>query len=222
MFSRLFGRSKPPRLSVRETLFGDMPIDRWLDGPPLDVFPWSAFASARDHLRSADTASAVREWRRVVATPELEPRHHLQAWHYLRKSGEQPDAAIAKHVLGVVVEVGMPDGVDLVAAYANHSARCYNFSGAGVVWERPDNSLDPLIDRLLSEAARVVSGLAPWWRARLPAPLAGVARVSILTSSGIHFGEGPMDVLASDPLGRGVVQIAAELMQALISVSQRP
>ena len=44
----------------------------------------------------------------------------------------------AQDVLGVVVEVAMEKGLDLVAGYADHHAR-YNYSGAAIVWERTEH-----------------------------------------------------------------------------------
>lgn len=60
----------------------------------------------------------------------------------------------------------MPEGLDLLAAYSDHSARYYNYSGAGVVWEHPDTSLDSPIDELLAAARQVVEMIGPWQGAR--------------------------------------------------------
>ncbi len=71
----------------------------------------------------------------MLNQPGLESRHYLQAWHFLRAAGIQPPEQWAQFVLGVVVEVGMPGGADLVAAYADGSARFYSHAGGGVVWD---------------------------------------------------------------------------------------
>ena len=36
----------------------------------------------------------------------------------------------------------VPGGLDTLAAYEDLSARYLNFSGAAVIWDHPDNSLD--------------------------------------------------------------------------------
>jgi hypothetical protein len=41
--------------------------------------------------------------------------------------------------------------------------------------------------------------------------------MSFLTPSGLHFGQGPMDALARDPLGGRVIQVATVLMKAMIA-----
>ena len=76
--------------------------------------------------------------------------------------------------------------------------------------------LDSAIDALLDASAEVVARIGPWEDVRPGAPIEGYARLSFLTPSGLHFGEGPMDVLANDPLGMKVFGLAANLMEALI------
>jgi hypothetical protein len=221
LFRRLFGRKEPSRGSVRETLFGDLPLDRWPEGGA-ESFPWTAFADARSHLAGGRPADAVASWRAVVAQAGLESRHYLQAWHFLRQHGQGPPPEAAKQVLGVVVEVGMPRGLDLLAAYADRSARYYNFSGAAVVWQRPDDSLDALVARLLAAGAVVAARIGPWKEARPPAPEAGQVRLSLLTPSGLHFGQGPLEGLRRDPLAGPVLDAATQLLRALTGKADRP
>jgi hypothetical protein len=101
-------------------------------------------------------------------------------------------------VLGVVVEVGLASGNDLLAAYADRRAYYYNYSGAGVVWQRPDLSLDALIDSVLASAATIVARIGPWNDRLRPSPGSGFMRLNILTPAGLHFGEGKFDELDSD------------------------
>jgi len=219
MFSSFFRKWKKQRTnSIREPLFGDAPLEQW---PPAgissDLFPWSMFASARLHLAAGNLGDAVACWRQILQQPGIEPRHYLQAWHFLRQHGHQPPPEKAKQILGLVVEVGMPDGLDVLAAYSDYSARYYNFSGAGVVWDHPDSSLDCAIEQLLEASSQVVVQIGPWEQARPAAPPRDRARLSFLTPSGLHFGEGPITALARDPLGGRVLQLAAVLMSALAS-----
>lgn len=218
IIASLFGKKKAAPYPIRETLFGDMPLDQWpRDGVSSKSFPWSAFASARSHLAAGRQSDAVAGLRQILQHPGLEPRQYLQAWYFLRQCGEQPSPDVAKQVLGVVVEVAMPQGLDLLAAYPDHSARYYNYSGAGVVLEHPDASLDAQIDQLLAAAKLVVAKIGPWEQARPAPPPRGHVRMSFLTPSGLHFGQGPMDALSSDPLGGRVIQSATVLMKSLIA-----
>jgi hypothetical protein len=214
----LFGKKQEAAPNpIRETLFGDRPLDQWpRDGSTSQEFPWSAFALARSHLASGSQSAAVGCWRQILEHPGLESRQYLQAWHFLRQHGQHPPPAMAKQVLGVVVEVAMPQGLDLLAAYPDHSARYYNYSGAGVVWEHPDTSLDSAIEQLLEVSRQVVAQIGPWEQARPAPPPRDQARLSFLTPSGLHFGQGPMAALSRDPNGGRVLQLATLLMKALI------
>lgn len=219
----LFKKRKPdpPRAELRDTLFGDLPLSEWPpDSSPAEGEPWDSFVAARRALESNDPHAAVAPLRRVLSTPGLESRHHLQAWHALRAVGERPDEGEAKRLYGVVLEVPMPDGLDLLAAYEDGTARYYNYSGAGVVWERPDASLDPAVSALLEAGRALVAQIGPWEGERPPAPQGGDVRVSLLTPSGLHLGEGPFDAVASDQLGGPTIAAATRLMQELIAKTE--
>ena len=153
--------------------------------------------------------------------PNLEPRHYLQAWHFLRQNGQPVPAAIAKQVYGVVIEVGMPKGLDLLAAYSDYAVRYYNFSGSGVVWEHPDTSLNALIDPLLEASKTVVDKIGPWDQPRPAPPKNGQARMNFLTPSGLHFGQASMEALARDPMAGRVIQSATQLMMALVAKTKK-
>lgn len=121
------------------TLFGDMPLDQWCKDTSLGE-PCTDFAEARDQVTRGDSAAAILALRRVLSQPALPSRHYAQAWHFLRGLGVHPHPTEARTILGVVVKVGLPEGLDLLAAYGDLSAQYYNHSGAGVVWEHPDAS----------------------------------------------------------------------------------
>ena len=219
----LFKKRGPerPRVEPRDTLFGDLPLSEWPPDPAsAEGSPWDSFLAARRGLESSDPPSAVASLRRVLSAPGLESRHYLQAWHHLRAVGEQPGEGQAKHLYGVVVEVSMPDGLDLLAAYEDGTARYYNYSGAGIVWDGADGSLDPAVSALLEAGRTLVTQIGPWEGARPPAPRDGNVRASLLTPSGLHFGEGSFDALASDPLGGPVIVAATRLMQELIAKAE--
>ena len=149
---------------IRNTLFGDVPLKDVVRAHPKMTLaePWAAFQRARDLRDAGDVEGAKREIRPVLTMPDLETRVFLQAWHTMRELGENPPADRAKEVLGIVVEVGMPKGLDIVAAYRDHRARYFNYSGAGVLWERRDESLDALIDELLTAGSVVANAIPPW------------------------------------------------------------
>lgn len=220
LFKSLFSGAEAapsPRLPIRETLFGDLPVDLWLgNGSPSQAFPWNAFIEARAHLAAGSCETACRKWREILANPGLEPRHYLQAWQFLRENGQQPPAGNAKQVLGVVVEVGLSSGLDIIAAYPDHSARYYNYTGSAIIWEHPDTSLDHQIDALLAASARVVQQIGPWNKPRPSPPARDMVRLSFLTPSGLHFGQAGTEAMSADPIGSQVYNLAASLMTAMI------
>jgi hypothetical protein len=207
--------AQPPKLEARETLFGDMPLEDWLEVGN-DGEGWELFADARDHLEAGAQDQAAEALKKIVLHPALESREYLQAWHLLRQLGVWPHASRVKMLLGVVVEVGLEEGLDLVAVYADKTARYYNFSGAGVTWGRPDASLDREIDGVLSAAAEAVARIGRSDKPRPPAPRVGHARINLLTPSGLHFGEGEFTTLAGHPLSGPVLTAASALVQGMI------
>jgi hypothetical protein len=93
-----------------------------------------------------------------------------------------------------------------------------NHAGGGVVVDRADGSLADLIDALLAASTDVVAQIGPWQKPRPDPPPRGHARLSFLTPSGLHFGEGPMKRLQDDQLGglvlRGATAVMVELSKA--------
>jgi len=223
MLDFLKHKTVPPHLGIRETLFGDMPMERWLDISPqaLAAEPWAYFDRANRLLIAGDKLGATDIFREILTKTNLESRFYLQAWYFLRELGVEPPPEIAKQLFGVVVEVGMPKGLDLVCAYADHHARYFNFSGAGVVWDRPNDQLDAAIDVLLQESGAVVKAIGSWKEKRPAAPGNNEARINFLTPSGLHFGQGPMKLLGNDPMGGTVLRSAFNLMQEMIKLTKK-
>jgi len=210
-------------MSLRDALFADASLSQYVNlGPQaLESEPGAWFDSAKKSLDKGDVDRAIQILRQIQADPKQESRIYLLAWHVLREIGVQPSDEEAKRVLGVVVEVGMPRGTDLVAGFADHSARYWNFSGSGVVWEHPDDSLDGLIDDLLGKGSSVIQQLGPWKKPRLPVPPDGVVRLNFLTPSGLHFGQGPMKLLSADSMGGPVLSSAYQLMKAMMALHRQ-
>jgi hypothetical protein len=212
-----------PESGLRDALFADAPLSQFVNLSPqaLSCEPGASLGRAQRSLDQGDSKSAIQILHQIQATPQMESRVRLQAWHVLRELGVEPTSEEAKQVLGVVVEVGMRKGTDLVAGYADHRARYWNFSGAGIVWERPNDSLDGLIDDLLKKGSSVVQRIGPWKEPRPAAPPNGVARLNFLTPSGLHFGQGPINAIAADQMGGPVLSSAFQLMKAMTALGRQ-
>ncbi|MCL4273650.1 MAG: hypothetical protein KJZ77_07235 [Anaerolineales bacterium] len=211
----LFKKKEDPKPTLRDTLFGDMPMSKWPEGETATGEPWTLFIEARNQLDKKDKNAAIATLQRITDLSDLEPRHYLQAWHFLRSLGVNPPADKAKIAYGVVIEVGMEKGADIVAAYTDFNAYYVNFTGAATIWQHPDNSLDAEIDALLKAGQMVAEKIGPWDKARPAPPTNGNVRLNMLTPSGLHFGEGGFNVLSQDPMGKALIDPATALMLRL-------
>jgi len=212
-------KAKP--LTIRDTLFGDMSLAPWAKDENAHLEPWSLFVKARKSLEAKDNASAIAALKQITEMPGLESRHYVQAWNFLRGLGVNPPADKAKTVYGVVVEVGLQQGADIVAAYSDGTARYLNFSGAGEIWERPNDSLDVEIKALLNAGQAVANMIGPWDKERPEAPTHGNVRLNMLTPSGLHFGYGGFETLAKDPMGAALIDPATQLMLKLTQLRKK-
>ncbi len=205
---------------IRETLFGDLPLNAW---PPrwktsLSDDPWRSFLSAREAADAGRRPDAISLWQEILAMPNLESLHYAQAWHFLRSYGVHPDPSVAKDLLGVVLEVPMEGGLDVLAAYADHHAAYFNFNGSATLWLRPDQSLDPLIDSVLYEGAQIIQRIGVWKEPRRPAPALGDIRINLISPAGLHFGEGPMKLATENPMTKPIWVASTALLQEIVRV----
>ena len=169
------------------------------------AYPWSVLlASPPD----------VEDLNKLVNDEDIETRPRILAANLLRSMGK-PDEG--KQLFGVIVEVGLDEGLDTLAAYEDGTARYINYSGSMIVWDTRTKESDELVVDLFAAARNVVEQIGPWEEPRLNRPRAGNIRLSFLVSDGLYFGEGPFEMLAADQIGGPVVAAATSLMQFLIS-----
>ena len=199
---------------LRELLFGDVPLAAWVGRGSGE--PWDRFRAASDAIQRGDPIAAEQALDVIVAMPGLEARHYAQAWTSLRELGVTPPDDQAKRVFGVIMDVPMNGGRDTLAAYEDGSARYLNHSGAMIVWEArgSDAQIGARVDALLDAGRNLVRAIGPWNGPRPPLRH-DHARISLLTPSGLHFGEAPLDTLANDPMGAPLFAAATALVQAL-------
>ncbi len=179
--------------------------------------PWSLFASALGHRQDGKTSQAIADLQQVLATPELESRIYLWAWHNLRSLGLTPPPEQAHQVRGMVVEIPHPEGRDVLAAYADHHARYLDRSGGVIFWDAADEPIDRLIGALLETGGPVLQRAQAWDKPEPGPPPPGFTRISILTDAGLHFGQGPYWALSRDALGGPPLAAAERLAKALVN-----
>lgn len=215
----MFGlfKKKKPEPTVYDMLFCDVALEHWKPaGGAASSGPWATFDEVRAALKRKEKPRAQQLLGELLANTGLETRQHVQAWRVLRESGVQPEAAQAKQVLGVVLEVSLEQGNDTLAAYRDYSARFMSYSGKVIVWDARDPQIDANIDQLLDAGQQVAQKIGPWIEPRHAPPTHGNVRVNLLTPSGLHVVEGPFNALARSAVGGPVITLGAKLMGALI------
>jgi len=216
----MFWKTKKPSPNdeIRETLFGDRALESWTGNNSTNE-PWDAFATAKAKIDSNEKENAIEILKGITNQENLESRHYIQAFHHLKQLGHVEDNPT--QLFGVVVEVGMKrNEYDLLAAYRDLSARYYNFTGAGIIWEHPDDSIDKEVKTVLELGEEVMKNIGPWENARPQPVKKGMVRLNLLTSKGLHFGEASMDVMGNDPIGGGLLNASAMLMQTLMAKTE--
>jgi hypothetical protein len=81
-----------------------------------DVYPW------KDLLDPSPSDEALTK---IVDDNDAEARHKALASHLLAAHGK---SGTTRRIFGVIVEVGMDEGLDTLAAYADGTARYINYS----------------------------------------------------------------------------------------------
>jgi hypothetical protein len=203
-----------PNTDLRELLFGDVPLGRWAANGKGE--PWETLRTAADALARDDRAAAHHALTAVLTMPDLESRHYAEAANGLLSIGVAPSGPESRRVYGVIMDVPVTGGRDTLAGYEDGRARYLNFTGRSVVWDAPgsDREIDARVAALMAAGRQLAMQIGPWGGARPPlAP--GKARVSLLTASGLMFGEGPFDSFSRDPLAVPMFNAGAALMQAL-------
>jgi len=213
------GKGKPVRNPVKDTLFGNLPLDQW--PPPGDdgiAFPWSVFDQARNHLQAGQVPEAIACWQSIIATPSLESLHYVQAWHFLRQNGVNPSEEEAKLVYGVVGEQGA-SGL-LTAVFIDGQARVYSDQGQAIVWLHPDASLDPLIEETIGAASLLVLKMKQN-DPRLSLSASSTNSISVLTPSGIYLKTGAPNSFESTPLIKPIAEGLGKILAALMEKSKK-
>ena len=159
---------------------------------------------------------ADQEAAQVAVDDSAESRLRAVAYRKLAKSG-QPVAG-EPPLLGTIVEIGLDEGLDTLAAYADGSVRYFNHAGGGSLIE-PGTALQVQAAAVLLASKAVVAAIGPWEGERLPPPPAGQARLTFLTGGQLYFGQGPFGALAADALAGPVLAAATTLLSGVVALS---
>lgn len=172
-----------------------------------NLYPWDILFS--------DT-STDKDLQKVIDDSTTESRMKILAYNRKIAIGEIPRN---KELLGVIVEVGLDKGADVLASYKDGTARYINQTGKVLIWETTDSISKQLTADLFEKSLTIVKNIGPWDKARQSAPTKGNARITFLVSDGLYFGEGAINVLFNDPMASTAIKSATQLMQYLIEKS---
>jgi hypothetical protein len=121
-----------------------------------------------------------------------------------------------RELLGTIIEVRMPSGLDTLAVFTDGGARYINHSGKIAVVEGVPSPFQKEIDDVIKTSRPIVAAIGPWDKKRLPAPRKGNVRMTFLVSDGLYFGEGPMDLMQQEQMAAPLIQAATTLLLKLV------
>lgn len=177
---------------------------------------WYHIVAAYSRSKAGRMLEAKQELRRLLEYTEIESRLRIWAWNKLRQWSVEPEPEIADQVYGVVLEVGVPDGVELVAAYEDGSSRYINKSGTMIVWDLPDDKNTVLAQKITATAQTLINHL-PLVEAPNLSTAGGQVQMSALTAGGLRALTLPMSELrrTAAPLAP-LFNASTELLVSLI------
>lgn len=217
MFKKLFG-SKPPagvagpyaRSEINliyQLLFCDNPA-LFQPQAGIELAPWQTvlFCDRPD-------AGAVRA---LAEDASQESRCRMLAYNWLRLNQH---GVATKELLGVIIEVPLKGGLDVMAAYADGRVRYINQTGRLAVFEVAPPNVVAQAAKVLDAGRVVITKIGPWNRPRLPAPKPGKIRLTFLVSDGLYFGEGPFPGMDHDPIAALVIQTGSALLKLAVEAA---
>jgi hypothetical protein len=153
--------------------------------------------------------SSVEDLKNVAADAEVEPRLKRLAYNRLLSKGS---VAVVKELLAVIIEVGLEDGLDVLASFKDGTARYIHQTGKILIWETADATSMELTQDLFRISETIVERIGPWDKPRRPHPAKGTVRITFLVSDGLYFGEGPMNVLFADAMAGPALTSGTQLL----------
>lgn len=220
----LFGRKKhqpPPPERFRSLLFADQALDDFLSNPSTRSArhgAWEILKSARVLISGGKLEQAKAELRKAIEQPDVPTRIKLWAWGALRSLGEQPEAAAAEEVQGLVVEIPTEDLVDTVAVYTGGAVHFVDRAGRIAVSDKADGAVAGLSTSMLEFIKPAIGSLIQ--TSDHPQPGTEKVFFTALTFAGARYGTAPIEELKNGkhPFSPLYV-ISLELMKAMAELA---
>lgn len=193
---------------IYNLLFCDEPA-AFKPRPGHDPVPWQVALFSKPVDRSALLA--------LAGDASQEGRIRYLAYTKLRELGQPVQAKV---LLGVIVEVPLAGGLDVLAAFSEGGVRYVNQSGKLAVFEGVA-AIQPFVQRLFATSEPVVARIGPRVQPRRALPKQGAIRLTFLVSDGLYIGEGPMDAMQREAMAGPVIQRATELLQTVVLMATK-
>jgi hypothetical protein len=155
-------------------------------------------------------ASVVRT---IAEDHDEESRVRILACNWLRENGHPVPA---HELLGVIVEVPLEEGLDVLAAYADGTVRYINQTGKFAVFEGAPDAVAASAKALVETAKPALRQATLAARGRTPPPGPGHLRIGFLASDGLYFTQGTFETLAKDARASSAIQSAQALLDLVV------
>jgi hypothetical protein len=189
-----------------------MAVDNAYPDPALNQLYNLLFADDVDAFPMVEASATTEALASVAEDDSVESRVRVVAFRRLAQRGVPPPAQ--PPLLGTIVEIGLHEGLDTLAAYADGGVRYINHAGAVSIVEG-GGPLAAQVEAVLLTSKRAVAAIGPWQGERLPPPSTDQARLTFLVGGQLYFGQGPFDALASDGLAGPVLATATTLLSVI-------
>jgi hypothetical protein len=164
-------------------------------------------------LGSKPDPAAVRG---IAEDQTTESRVRMLAFNWLRQNGQEVPKG---ELLGVIIEIGLERGLDVLAVYADLRVRYINQTGKLAIFEAAPAEVGVQASKVLAEARQVITKIGPWDRPRLPHPPKGAIRMTFLVSNGLYFGQGPWPGMSRDPVAAALISESAYLLRSVVNAA---
>jgi hypothetical protein len=123
-------------------------------------------------------ASSVTDLQRIIDDRNEDSRVRILANNKQLSKGHKSGK---KELLAVIVEVGLDDGLDVLASFDNGTARYINQTGKILIWETTtDEKGNSLTNDLFTKSKDIIKQIGPWDQPRQPNPTKGNVRITFL------------------------------------------
>ena len=154
----------------------------------------------------------ARALRVLIADEANESRLRALACHRLQATGAQ---LAATRLFGVIVEVPLSQGLEVLAAFADGQVRHIHHTGKMSFFEPGPGEVNARARRLVTAAQPRVERLGRHTQTRLAPPVGDRIRMSFLTSNGLYCGEGRYEAMQKDEHAGPIMAAALALLQTI-------